>query len=132
MRKVICPYCGVTADYIDSAAIYGKSYGMIYICPLCAARVGTHKGTDKPLGRLANERLRKLKQESHKALDAIWRSGELSRKGVYKWLSKKMKLSPEKTHIGLFDERQCYKVIKLCQERNKNVKYSSVNGKTGK
>ena len=52
MRKVYCDYCGRQAEYVDSKIVYGKSYGMMYLCRNCMAYVGVHKGTDKPLGRL--------------------------------------------------------------------------------
>ena len=58
MRKVYCDYCGRQAEYVDSKVVYGKSYGMMYLCRNCMAYVGVHKGTDKPLGRLANAELR--------------------------------------------------------------------------
>lgn len=51
MRKVFCDYCGQQAEYVDSKIIYGRSYGMMYLCRTCMAYVGVHKGTDKPLGR---------------------------------------------------------------------------------
>ena len=62
MRKVYCDYCGRETEYVDSKVIYGKSYGKIYLCRNCMAYVGVHKGTDKPLGRLANAELRKRKE----------------------------------------------------------------------
>lgn len=69
MRKVHCDYCGRRAEYVDSKVIYGKSYGMIYLCRNCMAYVGVHKGSDKPLGRLANAQLRHWKKEAHAAFD---------------------------------------------------------------
>lgn len=31
MQKVVCPYCGRVAKYVDSSVIYyGHSYGMAY------------------------------------------------------------------------------------------------------
>ena len=41
----ICPYCGNRTEYVDSSVIYGRSYGMIYLCWDCMAYVGVHKGT---------------------------------------------------------------------------------------
>ena len=54
MRTVICDYCGRPARLINSSMVYnGQDYGMIYYCHECEAWVGVHKGTDEPLGRLA-------------------------------------------------------------------------------
>lgn len=41
----ICPYCGKPTEFVDSSVIYGRSYGMIYLCRDCRAYVGVHKGT---------------------------------------------------------------------------------------
>ncbi|MPN54908.1 hypothetical protein SDC9_202586 [bioreactor metagenome] len=61
----LCDYCGKPAIYTDSSRVYGKSYGMIYYCPDCHAWVGVHRGTDKPLGRLADAELRDWKKKAH-------------------------------------------------------------------
>ena len=45
----ICPYCGKPTEFVDSSVIYGRSYGMIYLCRDCRAYVGVHKGTDLSL-----------------------------------------------------------------------------------
>lgn len=46
MQKVVCPYCGRVAKYVDSSVIYyGHSYGMAYLCRPCNAYVGVHHGT---------------------------------------------------------------------------------------
>lgn len=59
MQKVVCPYCGRVAKYVDSSVIYyGHSYGMAYLCRPCNAYVGVHSGTDRPKGSLANAELR--------------------------------------------------------------------------
>jgi len=53
----------------------------------------------------------------------------MSRKKAYALLSEKMGLTPEETHIGMFDVEQCNSVIILCTpvmlaERGKLVVYS--------
>ncbi|MEN6487272.1 MAG: DUF3268 family zinc-finger domain-containing protein [Smithella sp.] len=115
MKMIICPYCGREAEYRDSKIIYGRSYGMIYICRPCDAYVGVHKGTDKPLGRLANKELRYWKTAAHDAFDPLWRSGRMKRNEAYKWLAERMGLSKKETHIGMFDIAECKTVIKICE-----------------
>ena len=71
-RIVICDYCGTPADFVDSSVVYhGHSFGMIYLCPRCGAYVGVHKGSDKPLGRLANSELRNWKRQLMQHLTAL-------------------------------------------------------------
>lgn len=89
---------------------------MIYVCIPCDAYVGVHKGTDKALGRLADLELRHWKKEAHSHFDPIWKTGLLPRAGAYVWLSNKMNLHIDLTHIGMMDVEQCKKVIELCNE----------------
>lgn len=118
MKKVYCDYCGRQAEYIDSKVIYGKSYGMIYLCRNCMAYVGVHKGTDKPLGRLANAQLRYWKKAAHAEFDPLWKYGKFKhrRNAAYAWLAEQMNLPVDKTHIGMFDVGQCKAVIQICRK----------------
>lgn len=115
MQGRVCPYCGCLSEYVDSAKIYGRSYGMIYACFKCDAWVGVHRGTDIAKGRLANRNLRQWKIKAHEAFDRIWKSKKLQRSNAYYWLSIKMGLPREMTHIGMFNEEQCKQVIKICK-----------------
>lgn len=119
MRKVICPYCGAQADYTDSKNIYhGHSYGMIYICRACDAYVGVHSGSDMPKGTLANAELRYWRRLAHAAFDPLWQSGAFYRRrnAAYSWLSEKMALSKEETHIGMFGVEACKKLINIISQ----------------
>ena len=121
-RQVFCDYCGRQAEYVDSKVIYGKSYGMIYLCRNCMAYVGVHKGTNIPLGRLANAELRYWKKAAHAAFDPLWKYGRFRhhRNAAYGWLSQKMGLPIEKTHIGMFDVPQCKQVIQIMYDERRN------------
>ena len=126
MKKVFCDYCGRRAEYVDSKIIYGKSYGMIYLCRNCMAYVGVHKGTDKPLGRLANAELRRWKKEAHAAFDPLWQRGRFRgrRNDAYRWLAEQMGIPVEETHIGMFDIEQCRRAIQIIgnAERKEKLK----------
>ena len=57
----ICRYCGGVIRLVPARMIYGLStdrLGLtsenIYLCQNCNARVGCHKGTNRPLGNVAN------------------------------------------------------------------------------
>lgn len=120
MRTVLCDYCGRSAGYVDSSVVYGRSYGMIYYCPACDAWVGVHRGTDKPKGRLANAELRHWKKTAHAAFDPLWMQGHMKRNEAYAWLAGRVGLTPEETHIGMFDETQCRQVIQICGNERSN------------
>lgn len=125
LRKVYCDYCGRETEYVDSKVIYGKSYGKIYLCRSCMAYVGVHKGTDKPLGRLANAELRNWKKAAHAVFDPLWKYGRFRghRNAAYAWLAQKMGLPVEKTHIGMFDVGQCRKAIEIIEKETKGDRY---------
>ncbi len=114
----ICPYCLKGTEFVESSIIYGKNYGMIYLCKSCDAYVGVHKGTNKSLGRLANAELRKWKILAHKYFDKLYKSSNRfnSRKEAYQWLSKIMQVDKEYAHIAMFDVKQCKKLISLCEK----------------
>jgi len=123
----VCPYCNGSTEYVDSAAVYDKSYGMIYLCRACNAWVGVHAGTDKALGRLAKAELRQLKMLAHRCFDPIAVEGLINdfyhlhipgmntREKAYWWLAGEMGIKPEYCHIGMFDEEECKRVIAICQ-----------------
>ena len=104
MTNLCCQYCKRQTELLDSKIIYGKSYGLIYLCKPCKAWVGVHQGTDKPKGDVANVELRQLRIEAHKYFDFLWKE-KLRRERItnpkykkykargkaYKWLAKQCK-----------------------------------------
>lgn len=110
-----CPFCHSKVSIVDSAKIYGRSYGFIYLCsayPNCDARVGCHPGTIKPLGTLADKELRRWRSLAHRQFDPLWKLGVFkTRNAAYIWLSKAMKLPLPRTHIAMFNIQQCQRAI---------------------
>jgi len=90
---------------------------MVYLCRPCDAYVGVHKGTDIPLGRLADAELRKWKKLAHTYFDPIWQRGRFTgrRNEAYAWLAKQMGLPQEETHIGMFDVTKCQCVVAIME-----------------
>lgn len=116
-----CPYCGSEVDLVDSFEIYhnNKYKGWMYACsnrPQCDAYVGCHPRTKTPLGRLANKKLRLLKNEAHRQFDPLWKSGHMTRRNAYYWLAHKLNIPVEKCHIGMFDVEDCQRTIRLCSK----------------
>jgi len=126
-----CPYCGAASELVDSSVIYGKSYGMIYLCSPCDAYVGVHKGWDgkRALGSLANKELREARKKAHSLFDPIWKNAIKTgwdkyeaRKSAYRWLSYKMSIPDYQTHIGMFDVEQCKRVVEIITKKVVDVK----------
>jgi len=116
--EVICPYCGKPAEFVDSNLVYGRSFGMIYLCAPCDARVGVKKGTDIPIGTLADALLREHRKLTHAVFDPLWKSRQMTRSKAYLWLSRRMGLNTLQCHIGKFNVEQCQKAIQLVRSRN--------------
>lgn len=112
---VMCDYCGKPAALVDSAEIYRRSYGPMWLCRPCDACVGTHKNSPKhhPLGRLANRELREAKKAAHAAFDPVWRSGRKTRQQAYGWLAEQLGIPFAKTHIGMFDVDLCRRTVEV-------------------
>lgn len=109
----ICPYCQKAAVQAPSTAVYGagRDYGAMWVCWPCGAWTGCHKGTVRPLGRLADQALRDAKIRAHAAFDPLWKSGHMNRGDAYGWLGDQMGLDRKDTHIGMFDIDQCSRVV---------------------
>lgn len=138
-----CQYCGDEAMLHETSIhIYGKDYGPVWQCQLCAAYVGCHPGTFKALGRLANKELRGWKMKTHEHLDALYKrraSKDIqkmnspskrtmaktygrSRGKAYAWLAEQMGLDGKECHIGYFTVEQCKRAVEICQPYTQNMR----------
>lgn len=118
--KPICPYCNAEAEFVTGKVIYPHLPDLaekkFWLCAPCKAYVGCHKagigygdGT-RPLGRLADARLRAAKLKTHNIFDRLW-MGQKDRRGArteaYAELAKRMGIPVNQCHIGEFDVDQC-------------------------
>jgi hypothetical protein len=110
-RHVTCDYCGGRAALLKGRDIYPHRGDLcdkpFYACRPCGAWVGCHPGTTKPLGRLADQHLRKAKMRVHALLDPLWRSGQIKRSSVYARLADHMGIPPKECHVGMFSLERC-------------------------
>lgn len=118
---MICPYCNNPAEKATGAEVYPHRPDLFqkkfWVCKPCDARVGCHKDTYSPLGRLANAELRKAKMLAHAVFDPLWKDGEMSRNAAYRWLAEQLGIKVKNCHIGGFDLDQCREVVRICRER---------------
>lgn len=128
-KPPVCPYCGRRSVLRPAEYVYGESTistgSLLYVCsgyPECKAYVGVHEGTHKPKGILADSELRNKRIRAHRALDAVVRSGCMNKDGVYIWLSSRLNLPYEETHIGYFSDYLCEQTIRECEGALENWK----------
>lgn len=134
-RIVTCDYCGEDAILVQGEEVYPtnpKAHGKHYwMCKPCDAWVSCHENSPslKPVGRLADGKLREAKRAAHGAFDVLSMSGyqrqmrkigdAASRsdciKTGYHWLAERMGISPKFCHIGSFDIEQCMRAKHICE-----------------
>ncbi len=120
-----CPVCGAAAKLVESRVVYGKDYGWMWVCssyPDCDTYCGCHKGTEKPLGRMAGYETREARKKLHSMFDPLWKNGNLTRKECYRRLAEAMQIDIKVCHIGMFDLRQCLQAISVVTQ----IKHPSV------
>lgn len=119
-RGPSCPYCSAPAKLVTGEAVYPhrEQYArdLFWCCAPCRAYVGVHRGTTKPLGRLANFELRREKIAAHRAFDQLWQSGRMERSEAYRSLANMLGIPAAACHIGMFDAAQCRLVVQVCAE----------------
>ena len=121
---VTCNYCGKSAQLCSGSEVYPHRKDLwnrrFWVCKPCDARVGCHRGSITPLGRLANAELRKAKMEAHAAFDPLWRDKPRilgDRRTAYLWLARQLRLTEHECHIGMFDVERCAEVVRICKEK---------------
>ena len=121
---VDCPYCKESAQLVSGKIIYPHRPDLynkkFWFCDNGheSAYVGCHGNGERPLGRLADARLRQAKSAAHRAFDPLWRNKVFRSRGkAYNWLADKMRLPSSKCHIGMFDINQCQMVVNLSREK---------------
>ena len=126
MSKPYCRYCkrDIRLYYFGNAEYpYQKNYGPIWKCVPCDAYVGCHKGTERPLGLVADAATRAAKIKAHAAFDPLWMrkmrkegiSKSVARGAGYRWLADQLGIPKEKCHIGMFSVDTCLRVIEICE-----------------
>jgi hypothetical protein len=101
-----------------NSEVYGKQYGdgNMYLCRYCGASVGCHPNTVIPLGRMADDELKKLKKLAHSYFDPIWQNKKRQRRECYQVLARKMGISVDDCHFGWFDAWQLYKALDILRK----------------
>ena len=116
--QIFCCTCNTDIDcsLVTGMQVYPHRYDLrnmkFYRCPVCKNFVGTHKGTEIPLGVIANEEIKNARMHIHSLLDPIWRSGKVSRRKCYKLISNKLGYEYHTANLKSIDEcRNVYSII---------------------
>lgn len=112
-----CPECGAPMALKWSEKRRNAFYGCSrWDSTKCSGTHSAHQETGAPMGIPGNARTRYARTRAHGALDALWKSGKMSRKATYAWLQKATGLREADAHIASMDEDTALWVVKLVRE----------------
>ena len=111
-----------------------SKYGLFYGCanfPNCKATVGAHKESGLPLGTPADKETKAARIDAHDWFDKLWGKGDdipddfkpMRRRQAYAWMRRKMDLTKDEAHIGLFNKVQCELVVDLVKSKLARMQY---------
>ncbi len=115
-KMMRCPYCGGNVELRSAEGIYKEDVHktMLLVCrnyPECDAYVRVLPGTQKPVGTMANGKLRAMRNTAHRYFDMIHKSGLMTKNEAYQWLAYKVCAPLSQAHIGLMGEYYCQQTI---------------------
>ena len=128
VMEIYCCGCqkDVSARLTDGAEIYPHRSDLkslpFWRCDECGNYVGCHhktKNRTQPLGIIPTAELMKARGHIHKLIDPIWQSGKMTRKEMYKRLSKELGWKYHTANLKSIEEaRQVYRLARLisCKE----------------
>ncbi len=120
--KIYCCNCeqDVDARLTDGEEIYPSRQDLyhlpFWICDTCRYYVGCHHKTNKPtrpLGVIPTPEIQNARRHLHKLIDPAWKSGAISRTGIYAEISKRIGKKYHTANIRSVEEaRQIYRVAR--------------------
>jgi len=121
-RQIFCTGCNdkVNARLTDGKEIYPHRRDLhclpFWKCDTCKNYVGCHHKTNrrtKPLGVIPTPEIKRARQEIHKLIDPIWKSGRMDRNVLYKAISDQIGWNYHTANIRSLDEaREVYRIAK--------------------
>jgi len=93
MTVVFCCNCNceVNTNLITGKIVYPHRkdlYKLKFLqCPTCNHFVGTHKGSNIPLGSIPTPKLKAQRSNIHSIMDPLWRNKLISRTALYNYLT---------------------------------------------
>jgi len=114
-----CHRCDGAVRLVSNDEIYGRQCGdwpYAYLCTECQAYVGLHRGTDLPLGIMADRatiNARRAAKIQFMRLTHEHFGG--NRTAAYQWLSQALEIAPANCHFGMFTRQQAEAAGRACR-----------------
>jgi hypothetical protein len=130
--SIPCPYCHGQALPVTGAVLYPHRPDLaakrFFLCDPCNAYCGTHPD-GRPLGRLADAKLRRARQYVHQLFDPLYlkaheaydgvdtgRIRNVARARAYRWLAEQMRIHVDACHVGMFNVEQCREAYRILRD----------------
>jgi hypothetical protein len=122
-------FCCTCNKDVEAALVYGtdcyphrKDLANLkfYQCPVCKNFVGTHKGTDRPLGVIASSEIKKERMKIHDIIDPLWKTRKIPRKEIYRQISSILGYDYHTANLKTVED--CRKVYSIALDIKENCK----------
>lgn len=92
-----------------------------YICPKCKQYIGCHPNTNRPLGVIPTQEMKKARMIIHGLIDPLWKKGIISRGKLYRLIAKELGI--KQYHTGWTRSiGQCRQVYRAASKIIKELK----------
>lgn len=118
--KIYCCNCrkDVEAALVHGDVVYPHRPDLFkkhfYMCPYCGKFVGCHGLSTRPLGCIPTEEIKIARKRIHAKIDPIWKTGKMSRRELYKYISEKLGYT---YHTGeTRTVQECFKILDIVEK----------------
>ena len=94
-------------------------YGPLHICTVDDCTV--MKWGDSANTTPANKQTREARHAAHVIFDRLWQDGHVRRSWAYTELARRMKITRDAAHIGLFNIAECDWVIRISNDMQREI-----------
>ena len=121
-------FCCTCNKDVEAILVYGTdcyphrkdlSSLKFYQCPVCKNFVGTHKGTDRPLGVIASSAIKKERMKIHDIIDPLWKTRKIPRKEIYRQISSRLGYEYHTANLRTVED--CRKVYSIALDIKENL-----------
>lgn len=121
-------FCCTCNKDVEAILVYGTdcyphrkdlSSLKFYQCPVCKNFVGTHKGTDRPLGVIASAEIKKERMKIHDIIDPLWKMQKIPRKEIYRQISSRLGYEYHTANLKTVED--CRKVYSIALDIKENL-----------
>lgn len=136
----VCPSCAQPARLVSGNFLFPHlpkfSRAWFWLCGPCVAWTSCYAGTRRPVGTVADARVREARRAAHEVFDPIWQgwaanegaSREAARRTAYVWLQKELGMTADDCHFAKLGIAECLRVVQLCKMHSAAMADAQIRG----